>query len=113
MVGSLYNLVAKVLTSIVGEVIENLVSPNQISFPKRRLLVDGLVVVNEVIDLTKKTIKPCIIFKLDFEKVCALMSWEFLEHMLLRFGLYVKWRSWIRAYAFVGYIIVLVNGYPT
>lgn len=32
------------------------------------MLVDGMMVINEVIDLDKKFKKPCLIFKVDFEK---------------------------------------------
>lgn len=49
-------------------VMDRLISPNQSPFLKRRILVDGVVVVNEVIDLVKKSKKECLIFKVYFEK---------------------------------------------
>lgn len=45
--------------------------------------MDGVVFVNEVIDLIKKARKHYLIFKVDFEKLYDSMSWEFLEYMLV------------------------------
>lgn len=42
--------------------------------------------VNEVINLTKKSRKHYLIFKVDFEKACDSVSCEFLEYMFVRFG---------------------------
>jgi hypothetical protein len=49
-------------------------------------LVDGVVAVNEVIDLARKLKKECLIFKVDFEKAYDSVSWSFLDYMLQRFG---------------------------
>ncbi|MCI68181.1 reverse transcriptase, partial [Trifolium medium] len=62
----------------------------------------GVVTVNEIIDLAKKSSKDCLIFKVDFEKAYDLVSWSFLEYMMRRFGVAEKWRSWIRACVFSG-----------
>lgn len=45
-----------------------------------------MVVVNEVIDLTKKIMNSCLIFKVDFEKTYDSVSWEFMKYMLVKFG---------------------------
>jgi len=65
---SIYKLMAKVLTIRLALVMYSIVSPNQSAFFKESLLVDGDVVVNKVVDLTKKAKKDCLIFKVDFEK---------------------------------------------
>lgn len=49
------------------------------------MLVDGVVVINEVNGLAKKTRKLWIIFKLDIEKTYDFVSWKFLDYMLVRF----------------------------
>lgn len=53
---------------ILINVIDKLISPNQHAFLKASLLVDGVVVINKVVDLTKRTKKYLLIFKVDFEK---------------------------------------------
>jgi len=91
----------------------NLISTNQSVFVKGRRLVDGVVAVNEVIDVARKSKKECLIFKVDFEKACDSISWNFLEYMMVRLGFSGRWHSWIRARVFRGKLYVLVNGSPT
>jgi hypothetical protein len=90
-----------------------LTSKNQSAFIKGRLLVDGVLVINEVVDWVKKAKKKCLIFKVDFVKAYDSVSWSFLDYMLRRFGFDDKWRGWIRACVFAGSLSVLVNGCPT
>jgi hypothetical protein len=51
LLGSLYKIVAKVLATRLGAVMGNLISKNQSAFIKGRLLVDGVLAINEVVDL--------------------------------------------------------------
>jgi hypothetical protein len=113
LLGSIYKLVAKVLTNRLCLVMDSLTSKNQSAFIKGRLLVDGVLVINEVVDWVKKVKRKCLIFKVDFEKAYDSVSWSFVEYMLQRFGFDEKWRSWIRACVFAGSLSVLVNGSPT
>jgi hypothetical protein len=77
-----------------------LIASNQSAFIKGRNLVDGVLVVNEVVKLAKKSKKECLIFKVDFEKAYDSVNWGFLEYMLQRFGFGPKWIDWIRACVF-------------
>lgn len=70
-------MIANVLASRLASVIDKIISPNQSAFFKNRQLVDGVVVVNKVVDLAKKSKKDCLIFKVNFEKDCDSMSWTF------------------------------------
>ena len=74
LLGSLYKLVAKVLAGRLAPVMDSLISSNQYAFIKGRQLVDGVVAVNEIIDVAWKTKKECLIFKVDFEKACDSVS---------------------------------------
>lgn len=53
---------------------DTLVALNQIVFLKGILFMDGAMAVNEVIDLAKRSRKPCLIFKVDFKKVYDSIS---------------------------------------
>jgi hypothetical protein len=55
--------------------------------------VDGVIVVNEVIDFAKKSLKECLVLKVDFEKAYDSADWGFLEFMLLKFDFCDKWRA--------------------
>jgi len=113
LLGSLYKLVAKVLAGRLAPIMDKLISPNQSAFIKGCQLVDGVVAVNEIIDVARKKNKECLIFKVDFEKAYDFVSWSFLDYMMQRLGFTDRWRSWIRACVFCGRLSVLVNGCPT
>jgi len=52
-IGSLYKCVFKVFASRLTSVMDKTIEINQSSFLKGRKLLDGLVAVNEVVDLAK------------------------------------------------------------
>lgn len=81
----LYKFLAKVLVAKLYKGMDKLVSPNQPSFFKWRLLV------NEVV-FTKK-IKKSLIFKVVFEIKYDLLIWSFffLHYLLIKFSFKVKW----------------------
>ncbi|KAK2354489.1 hypothetical protein QL285_092001 [Trifolium repens] len=113
ILGCLYKMVAKVLAKRLSLVINSIVTLTQSAFLKGRQLVDGVLVINEIVDFAKKTGRECLIFKVDFEKAYDSMEWSFLDYMLGRFGFGKKWKSWIRACVFAGNMLILVNGSPT
>ncbi|XP_050920100.1 uncharacterized protein LOC127137710 [Lathyrus oleraceus] len=92
---------------------DTLISHNQPTFLKVRIHVDGVVDVNEFVDLIKHRKKSCLLFKDDFEKAYDSKRWSFLDYMLSRFVFNVKWRSWIRVCVFFNNVVVLVNCCPT
>jgi hypothetical protein len=59
LLGCLYKLIAKVLAGRLAKVMNSVVSNTQTAFIKGRHLVNGVVVINEVVDLAKKTGRPC------------------------------------------------------
>ncbi|MCH81167.1 LINE-1 reverse transcriptase like, partial [Trifolium medium] len=106
-------MVAKVLAARLAKVVGDLIPKTQSAFLKGRKLVEGVVVVNEVIDFAKKTGRECLIFKVDFEKAYDSVDWGFLDYMLQRFGFDMKWRAWMKACVCSESMSVLVNGSPT
>jgi hypothetical protein len=113
LLGCIYKLLAKVLAARLTSVMDPLISESQSAFLKGRQLVEGVVVMNEVIDFAKRRGKECIILKVDFEKAYDSVDWGFVDYMLLRFGFCDKWRAWMRACICAGNMSVLINGSPT
>lgn len=69
LLGSLYKLFSNVLASMIVIVIRKLISPKHMTFVKWRLLVDGMLLLNEVLDLDRVSKRECFVFKVDFKKV--------------------------------------------
>jgi hypothetical protein len=113
LLGCWYKLLSKVLASRLAKVIGGLIPKTQSAFLKGRQLVEGVVVVNEVIDYARKIRKDCMIVKVDFEKAYDSVDWDFLDYMLVRFGFCQKWRNWMKACVCAGNLSILVNGNPT
>ncbi|GAU51438.1 hypothetical protein TSUD_413380, partial [Trifolium subterraneum] len=113
LLGSVYKLLAKVLAKRLAAVMNSIISKNQSAFIKGRFLADGVVVVNEVVDLVRRTKKGCLILKVDFEKAYDSVSWSFLEYMLVRLGFGAKWRAWMKTCVCNGNLSVLINGSPS
>ncbi|MCH80366.1 LINE-1 reverse transcriptase like, partial [Trifolium medium] len=78
-----------------------------------RQILDGVVVLNEVIDLAKRRKDNCLLFKVDFERAYDTVSWNYLERMMVKMGFAEKWMHWMRACIFNSSMSVLVNGSPT
>jgi hypothetical protein len=102
LLGSLYKLLAKVLVKRLSKVMNSIILVSQSAFLKGRQLVDGVLIVNEVVDLAKRAKRECLIFKVDFEKAYDSVYWGFLEYMMIRVGMEEKWVRWMKACVFGG-----------
>jgi len=89
------------------------ISVSQSAFLKARHLVDGVLIVNEVVDLAKREKRECLILKVDFEKAYDSVDWGFLKYMMRRVGMEEKWVRWMRACVFGGNMSILMSGSPT
>jgi hypothetical protein len=113
LLGSLYKLLSKVLAAHLSKVMNPIISASQSAFLKGRHLVEGVLIINEVVDLAKRKKKECLILKVDFEKAYDSVDWGFLDYMLVRCGFCDKWREWMKECVFGGSMSILVNGCPT
>ncbi|XP_058775742.1 uncharacterized protein LOC131650016 [Vicia villosa] len=68
LIGSLYRILANLLAHRLKKVIGKLVSNCQSAFVSRRNMLDGVLVVNEILDIAKRHNKECMMVKVDFEK---------------------------------------------
>ncbi|XP_058757405.1 uncharacterized protein LOC131630662 [Vicia villosa] len=90
-----------------------LISCNQSAFVPGRNMLDGVLLVNEVIDWAKRNKSSCLLLKVDFEKAYDSLSWNFLRDMLVRMGFGKRWLMWMDACIFSSHLSVLVNGSAT
>ncbi|GKV33229.1 hypothetical protein SLEP1_g41758 [Rubroshorea leprosula] len=113
LIGCIYKLLAKVLANRLKMVMSQIISNTQSAFVGGRQLVDGVLVLNEVVEEVKRRKHQAFIFKADFEKAYDCVDWSFLDWMMNRFGFGVRWRGWIKECLSTARISVLVNGSPT
>ncbi|GJZ38019.1 RNA-directed DNA polymerase, eukaryota, reverse transcriptase zinc-binding domain protein [Tanacetum coccineum] len=113
LIGIHYKIIAKILANRLSKVIDKIVSKEQSAFIAGRQILDGPVILSEIIEWYKKRKKKLLIFKVDFEKAFDSISWNYLIHILDSFGFGNKWCSWIKACLNSSRASILINGSPT
>ncbi|XP_071715017.1 uncharacterized protein [Rutidosis leptorrhynchoides] len=113
LIGSYYKIIAKILAKRIQKIICKIIGYEQSAFLKKRYILDGILVTNEVVELMKHQKKKCLIFKADFEKAFDSISWDFLFTVMKKMGFGHKWIMWIKSCLSSASISVLVNGSPT
>nr|GEU57027.1 RNA-directed DNA polymerase, eukaryota [Tanacetum cinerariifolium] len=76
-------------------------------------ILDGLFILNELIQWCKAKKKQTMIFKVDFEKAFDSIRWDFLDDVLKNFGFGDRWCDWIQSCLRSSKGSILVNGSPT
>jgi hypothetical protein len=91
-----YKLFTKILASRLMKVVDDVISENQASFIKDRNILEGLLILHEVIHELSSKKQSGIILKLDFEKAYDKVHWEFMEEVLILKDFLGKWIEWIK-----------------
>ncbi|GKB58696.1 RNA-directed DNA polymerase, eukaryota [Tanacetum coccineum] len=84
-----------------------------LSFIADRQILDGPFILNEVLHLCKSKKKQSLNFKVDFEKACDSVRWDFLDDVLKMFGFGDKWCNWIQSCLRSLRGLIIINGSPT
>ncbi|GKD24085.1 putative RNA-directed DNA polymerase, eukaryota, reverse transcriptase zinc-binding domain protein [Tanacetum coccineum] len=102
-----------VLFNRLSNVIRDCISPVQSAFIKGRYILDGPLIMNEVLAEYRHQNKELLVFKVDFEKAFDSLRWDFLDAVMDKIGFGTKWRSWILGCLKNARSSILVNGSPT
>jgi len=113
LIGCMYKIVAKILANRLKKIMSCIIDERQSAFIEGRHLLQSALIANEVIEEANRTQKPCIVFKVDYEKAYDSVSWDFLLYMLRRLGFCSKWIQWIEGCLKSASISILVNGSPS
>ncbi|XP_076902042.1 secreted RxLR effector protein 78-like [Bidens hawaiensis] len=92
---------------------DSVILENQTAFLSGRSIIDGPLIINEILSWLKKKKKKGMFLKIDFEKAYDHISWSFLDKVMERMGFPVMWRGWILGIISSAKSSVLVNGSPT
>ncbi|KAK3226755.1 hypothetical protein Dsin_006617 [Dipteronia sinensis] len=81
LVGSMYKLLAKVLANRLKKVMNSIIGEVQMPIVKRRQIIDGFVIAEEIIHHWKKDKNGGLLVKLDFEKptIAWIMTFRFYD----------------------------------
>ena len=79
LIGCVTKIISKVLAGSIKEVISTVIRKMQTTFIKRRSILEGPLVVNEILAWAKMAKKQMILFKVDFEKTFDMLNWGFLD----------------------------------
>jgi hypothetical protein len=74
----------KLLMNILTPMVGKLIRPNQTTFIKGRNILEGVVILHEVINEFKKSDKQGVLFKIDFGKAYDKVKWKFVQEVLTR-----------------------------
>ncbi|GJS80706.1 RNA-directed DNA polymerase, eukaryota, reverse transcriptase zinc-binding domain protein [Tanacetum coccineum] len=85
----------------------------QSAFIKHRQILDGPLIVNEVIQWCKNKKSKLMVFKIDFEKAFDSISWDFLFQVMCFMGFSKTWIKWIAGCLNSASSSILINGSPT
>nr|GEV22652.1 cysteine-rich receptor-like protein kinase [Tanacetum cinerariifolium] len=75
-----------------------------------RQIIDGPLMVNEIISWATKNNEHLFLYKVDFEKAFDSLDWGFLDYIMKQMGFSHKWRKCIRGCLKSAYGSGLVNG---
>ena len=113
LVGSLYKLLAKVLTNRLKKVKGKMILESQNAFVEGRQILDAVLIANEAVDSRLKSNEGVVLCKLDMEKAYDHVNWKFLIAVLRKMGFGEKWIKWVERYISIVKFSVLVNGSPS
>lgn len=82
LVGSIYKILAKVLACRMKTVVGKVIGDAQSDFTKGLSILDGVVVLNEIVEDARKSKSKTLLFKVDFAKAYDSIDWEYLLGML-------------------------------
>ena len=86
---------------------------SQNAFVKGWQILDAGLIANELVDSTMRRKEQGMVCKLDIEKACDSVNWEFLHQVMNRMGFGNRWLSWIKWCISTASFSVLFNGSPT
>lgn len=105
-----YKCFTKVLTNRLVPVVRKVISKNQTGFIKGRNILEGVIVLHEVLHELHRSKSKGLILKIDFEKPMTEYAGIFLEECMRGRGFPSKWISWVMKTVKEGQVYINVNG---
>jgi mannosylglycoprotein endo-beta-mannosidase len=94
----------------LSKYINELISPAQSAFIKRRYIHDNFLFVRNLAHAYHRKKIPALLFKLDISKAFDTVSWEYMLELLEMRGFGARWREWLTIIFSTAHSTVLLNG---
>ena len=109
----IYKIISKVIVNCMKPLLPSLIFPEQYGFVEGRQILDGVILVHEVIHSLKCTRRPGMMIKLDIAKAYDKLSWKYMDKMLEAFGFSHDWVEWVMSLVTTLFLNILMNSSPT
>jgi hypothetical protein len=86
-----FKIFTKVTTNRVTEVAKMVISPKQTSFLPRRNIMEGVIILHEIIHQMHRKKQDGVILKIDFKKAYDKINWSFVQQTLRMKGFCPTW----------------------
>lgn len=108
----IFKLITKILTIRLTPVAARIVSKVQTAFTPGRFILEGVVLIHEILHELDRSKEKGIVLKLDFKKAYDKVRWPFLVEVLEGGGggFNARWIGWIRAGVESGKVCINLNG---
>lgn len=107
----LYKVVSKILANRLKKILPSVITENQSSFIKGRLLMENVLLASKLVkDYHKDSVSPRGVMKIDISKAFDSIQWIFVFRSLEALGIPEKFIRWIKLCIITPSFSVQVNG---
>lgn len=100
----------KTLNNRLVPLAKEVIGTDQTGFIKGRNILEGVVILHEVIHELRSKKKKGLILKIDFEKAYDKVHWDFLEEVMRGKGFPEEWITWAMQTVVDGKVCINING---
>ena len=110
VINVIFRILAKGYANRVTLLADRITHPNQSAFIRGRYILDGVLVLHEVLHEVHAKHLKAVFVKIDFRKAYDTVSWSFLREVLLRKGFNDRWITRVMQMVSCGRTTVNING---
>lgn len=90
-----FKIITKVLMNRLNEIMSYIISKQQTAFLRNISIMEGVLILHEVLNSVHQKKESGILFKVDFEKAYDKVNWVFIYRMLKDKGFPDIWCDWV------------------
>ncbi|KAE8803630.1 hypothetical protein D1007_20472 [Hordeum vulgare] len=109
VINVIFGILAKGYASRVALLAPRITHPNLTAFSKGRLILDGILVLHEVIHEIKSK-RLCAVFFQNFHKAYNTVHWSFLREVMIKKGFDPHWITRVMQMVMSGRTAINING---